>query len=175
MNWTSFKRSPVLKEHFFPYPNGKLLTPGLTVSQLLSFTDVTVRAVWRNPIMGHKCGFFRSRTAWHVSKLEQVEIWFYSDCIHQKVKLSSTFWWKNVWRPSVHCIYVGNQICHSWSSRGPEEALYLFEVNKNPRWLSSPLIGRAIFSFLRSTVYKVNRHWTEVNFTGPNNKNSYYL
>ena len=89
MNWTSFKRSPVLKEHFFPYPNGKLLTPGLTVSQLLSFTDVTVRAVWRNPIVGHKCGFFRSPTAWHVNKLEQVEIWFYSDCIHKKVKLSS--------------------------------------------------------------------------------------
>jgi hypothetical protein len=73
------------------------------------------------------------------------------------------------------CMYVGNQIYHSCSSRGPEEALYLFEVNRNPRWLSSPLIGRAIFSFLRFTVCKVGRHWTEVNFTGPNNKNWYYL
>jgi hypothetical protein len=59
-----------------------------------------------------------------------------------------------------------NNIYHSCSSRDPEEALCLFEVNINPRWLSLPLIGRAIFSFLRFTVCKVGRHWTEVNFTG---------
>ena len=81
---------------------------------------------------------------------------------------------KNVWRPSVLVCMSETKFTTAVLLRVPKKLCIVLKWIET-RWLSSPLIGRAIFPFLRSTVCKVSRHWTEVNFTGPNNKNWYYL
>jgi hypothetical protein len=51
-----------------------------------------------------------------------------------------------------------HQTYYNYSSRGPEEVLYLFEAIRNPRWLSWPLIGQDIFNFFsRTSACEVDR------------------
>jgi hypothetical protein len=118
MNWTSFKRSPVLKEHFFSLSQWWAKTSNFKEISLLigcynflwqfNFFMYTIRIKsYFNLLTCHAVGDLKKPHLWPTigflqtaltvtsvkesnwDTVKQVEIWFYSDCIHKKVKLSS--------------------------------------------------------------------------------------